>query len=72
MFYFHYRSDKATVTAKKLARYAETKVVFFKEQNQMARQEIPGIVDEYVKSVWNEQVQLRLNQVQLLMTKMLM
>ncbi|EJY58027.1 AAEL016989-PA, partial [Aedes aegypti] len=66
------RSDKATVTAKKLARYAETKVVFFKEQNQMARQEIPGIVDEYVKSVWNEQVQLRLNQVQLLMTKMLM
>ncbi|XP_029727433.1 uncharacterized protein LOC109432806 [Aedes albopictus] len=66
------RADKAAVTAKKLAQYADIKVGYFKEQNQMALQEIPGIVDEHVKGVWNEQVQLRLNQMQLLMTKMLM
>ncbi|XP_065093393.1 uncharacterized protein LOC135714053 [Ochlerotatus camptorhynchus] len=66
------KSDRVTISADKLARYTESKANYYKERVQRARQEIPGIVDECVKSVWNQQVRIRLSQVELLMTKMLM
>ncbi|XP_062552231.1 uncharacterized protein LOC134217482 [Armigeres subalbatus] len=66
------RYRQATVTGNKLARFAESKGNYFKERVQQARQEIPGIVDECVKSVWNQHIRGRLDQVQSMLTKMLM
>lgn len=70
--YFNCRADLVTAGADKLARYAESKANYYKERVQRARQEIPGIVDECARNVWNPQVRIRLNQMELLMKKLLM
>ncbi|XP_058452246.1 uncharacterized protein LOC131430950 [Malaya genurostris] len=66
------RSNQAVKLVRKLVLYDEAKREKYKEQLQSGRQEMPIIVDECIKSVWNEQVLARIGQLEQLITKMLM